>query len=436
MKRGVSRKCAGYTLRRDIKRQLTVFAVITAMTVVPVLAEPATEPQVVEEGTVTIEDGIEIHDEGADALTAKGEDTTVTVDGNISGEYSRGVVAEDGATVTVNGNITGGVVSAESTAVNITGDSTADITIHGSINSDSMGIQASKGNITVDGDVNASCALVIDADSSVNVVIGGDIKADYGIGSVNNANLKAGNLISNGDGLSVIGQSTVEVKDITSKERALNVYAFESGPDVKTGNIKTTGNVGMFDAVEIGGGNVTTGSITAYGDGGTESENTVFISSAALRIITDTDTEVKTGDITMSGNKAIAVETGVYFEGADIILTADGDVKVTGDGTTGIKANGGDIIIKGDLSAKDTAGNGTTAIIISTGTENKTNITVDGKVTGDIKNSNSENTIVLHELKGTAEDESKVFYSVKTAEDSKNYITVTTYTGTAKKRQQ
>ena len=264
------------------------------------------------------------------------------VEGDVSGEMQGGVMspgatAIEGADLTVNGNVSDGLVSDGST-----------VTVNGNVTGNGIDtVIAEKGTVTVNGTVTATdlsekTGVLASNGSKLTVgdtEVGG--KESTGVIAESGSKATAGNVKVSGEymtGASAYGDSTVHVKgDVTATgENSVGI-------DGETGTIKVGGDVSGIEAVVARG----EADVTVGGSVSGTLSGIVAVGNASVSVKGDAETKVGPGvfaqenaTVTVDGN----VTGGTFYEapeGYEYVYPAI----IAGAGTT--------VIVKGTVSTAE-----------------------------------------------------------------------------------
>ncbi len=338
--------------------------------------------------------GLDISGGGATGLIADSSNAEITVNGNITAQYTGGKAgSSEGAlvigpnTVTVYGDINAAVTSSvnPNTVVGINVGGIADditrVTLNGDVSAKTTGNQVygiqtngsfrSDVEVTVNGNVTATGST---GDNSAGVM------ASVGTVTVQqNKEGEGGNVTGSGNGVQAFWGATVEVEGNVTGETGNGVNAL-NGSTVNVGGAVTGGSTGV---------NATGGSTVTVG---TTDENGSFtggnVSGTTGGIIADNST-VTAGDVTSSNG--VGVTASSSGSGSTVTITVgtvksgDDGIQASGEGTTvnagnvtaengiGIKAEGESSVTAGDVEA------GSTGISAENSTVTAGNVTTTGE---------------------------------------------------------
>ena len=180
-------------------------------------------------GAITIDGNIDVIVDRPNPIGLDVLDSTVTVNGNVSG-LTKGVFADTDSTITVTGNVSGktiGVDAEHDSNVTVNGDVSGGMTgvnadycivnIDGNVSGGTTGVNVGdQSQINIGGDVSGGTAGVVMADIFSQAKVGGDVISKDGIGviCVNTSTVEVGgNVEGKTVGLKVQGGAIVSVGD-------------------------------------------------------------------------------------------------------------------------------------------------------------------------------------------------------------------------------
>ena len=315
---------------------LAMAAIMVASSAMPVMADTTVEIET-EESISNPDDESNADDEektSSGIEATDGEEVHETGDVDTSGTSDPGISADD-STVTVDGNVTGGYNGIEAAGSDITvgGNVTAengygiaadysDVTVGGNVTGVDGGIGASESTVKVDGNVNGN-GIGIDADLGSDIMVKGDVT-------------------SKETGIIVSRESDVEVGgNVTAGDGFIGIDASESA------NIIVGGNVTGGDGVYAEGSNVSIkGSVKANAEDGI---GIIISGTEKTTVIVEGDVSANDAAIDVADNENASSEVVV----AGKVSGADGAIiNVTVDDETG-KVNTLPEIVVGEITDFD-----------------------------------------------------------------------------------